>query len=251
MNNDEFIKKPVLKLGKMTGQELAEWFGVQYNPTYRKNPKKYLEILSQFCLHTPVYGGTIIKEIYLFYYVKGIGSIDDKNFFKIIKKCIMLQNGLATISGIVAMLKNTPEYSGYTDSQIYYRLRKSGIRLFGEMNGLNSEGPVGIRQYCWVVKQDELGPNRYRYFTEFEKLDFDDLTSKFYNKKTPEEIQKLGLLGYAFEKGEITAKQYHDEKEKIEGNFYWEVVIPFAEKHGIIVVRGTEYQITNENPKFL
>lgn len=51
-----------LKLGKMTGQELAEWLGIKYN-TYRKDPKKYVARLAGYCTYEPVRGGAIIQSI--------------------------------------------------------------------------------------------------------------------------------------------------------------------------------------------
>lgn len=34
-----------LKLGKMSGREIAEWLGISYNSTYRNNPTKQIEKL--------------------------------------------------------------------------------------------------------------------------------------------------------------------------------------------------------------
>jgi len=53
-----------LKLGKMTSREVAQWMGVSYN-TYKNHISKYLELLSPFCEFDVVYGGIIIKEIYI------------------------------------------------------------------------------------------------------------------------------------------------------------------------------------------
>lgn len=38
-----------LKLGKMTGKELADWFNISYDGTYRKNPSKYILRLNGYC----------------------------------------------------------------------------------------------------------------------------------------------------------------------------------------------------------
>lgn len=38
------MDKPKLKLGKMTGKEIAEWLGIKHT-TYRQNPTKQFAVL--------------------------------------------------------------------------------------------------------------------------------------------------------------------------------------------------------------
>lgn len=37
-----------LRLGKIKGQEIAEWMNISYN-TYRNNPTKYIKRLEDYC----------------------------------------------------------------------------------------------------------------------------------------------------------------------------------------------------------
>ena len=62
-----------LHLGKMTGQELAQWFNIVYT-TYKRNPSKYIAKLDDYCKYTPVRGGAIIEEIYIATYDKKINK---------------------------------------------------------------------------------------------------------------------------------------------------------------------------------
>ena len=42
------MEKPKLKLGKMTGKEIATWLGISYG-TYSNNPAKQLSKLNFYC----------------------------------------------------------------------------------------------------------------------------------------------------------------------------------------------------------
>jgi threonine synthase len=70
-----------LKLGKMTGQELAEWFGVKYS-TYKNRSSKYIKKLEDYCEYEQVRGGAIIKEIYVEEYDKNLKTNNDKLYIK-------------------------------------------------------------------------------------------------------------------------------------------------------------------------
>lgn len=61
-----------LKIGKMTGQEIAEWLSISYDGTYRKKPKYYIARLKDYCEYKPIRGGVIIKEIYISKYNKNL-----------------------------------------------------------------------------------------------------------------------------------------------------------------------------------
>ena len=61
-----------LHKGKMTGVEIAEWLGISYNNTYRKNPKKYIARLEEYCIFEIIRGGVIIKEIFIKVYDKNL-----------------------------------------------------------------------------------------------------------------------------------------------------------------------------------
>ena len=62
-----------LHLGKMSGQELAQWFNIAYT-TYKRNPSKYIAKLDDYCKYSPVRGGVIVEEIYIATYDKKINK---------------------------------------------------------------------------------------------------------------------------------------------------------------------------------
>lgn len=62
----------LLHLGKMKGQEIAEWMGISYDGTYRKDPSKYIKRLEDYCEYEQVRGGVVIKKIYLYKYIKDL-----------------------------------------------------------------------------------------------------------------------------------------------------------------------------------
>ena len=47
------MEKPKLKLGKMTGKEIATWLGISYG-TYSNNPAKQLSKLNFYCSYYPL-----------------------------------------------------------------------------------------------------------------------------------------------------------------------------------------------------
>jgi hypothetical protein len=181
-----------LRLGKMTGHELAEWFNVSYNASYRKKTKKYQAILSNFCEFTPYRGGVEITEVYCPYYIKNMNCIDDKNFLEEIKRCEREQDGLASIAGVAEYWSTLDEYKGLNENQIRYRATKAAKRLFGTMSEGKSAGPAGTREYEWAVKL--TGLNWYRHMTADEHALFNSYTIEWNSKHTPEEIQRYALL---------------------------------------------------------
>lgn len=58
-----------LHLGKMTNQELAEWFNTTYKQITNKK-KQYLKKLEEYCRFEAYRGGIDVKEIYKECYCK-------------------------------------------------------------------------------------------------------------------------------------------------------------------------------------
>lgn len=215
-----------LRLGKMTSQELAEWFGVSYTGTYKRRASKYKAILANFCEFTPYRGGVEITEIYCPRYVRNMNCLDDKVFLEEVKRCACEQDGLASVSGISEYAARREEYADLSESQVYYRMRKAGMRLFGEMQEGKSEGPAGKREYEWAVKL--AGLNLYRHMTAEERALFNSYTIEWNSKFTPEEIQHFLLL---------------DNYEEYRKNFYEGVIMRMLHNKGILISRATKHEI--------
>ena len=138
-----------LKLGKMTTQELADWFGVK-KKTYTDKREKFLDKLKYFAEFEPVYGGVVIKEIYVEEYDKGI-SKDDEFFVQEIEKCVKEQNGLASISGVANIYSFTAEGRDKSYSQNKRRMSAAAKRQFGNY-GDKKGGLSGMREREWAIK---------------------------------------------------------------------------------------------------
>lgn len=151
-----------LKLGKMTGQEIAKWMGITY-ATYRNNPKKYLERLDDFCDFEPVRGGALIKQIYIEKYQKDLLLKQTRIYLKALKE----HNNYISLTG----LEKTTGLSAYQS-------RKIRNKLFGDLP-INikpgAHGLMGFRERVWAIK---LGDNNYRLFSPEEEEIFNTLIKK-------------------------------------------------------------------------
>lgn len=229
-----------LKEGKMTGQEIAEWMGISYDATYRRNPKKYLARLVDYCDYEQVRGGAIISNIKIPTYVKNLNNLDDKTYLEILQPCLEQQEGLATITGIVETIIDKAEYKNLSENQIRYRMTKSGKRLFGETANTDSKGVVGWREYCWAVKLN--GINKYRFMTAEEHEKFKEITLRYY-KKDFESIQKEALIKDAYKKGEIDEVEFAYAMSEFD---YFTVVIKAVEEElNIRIARATRHEVEN------
>lgn len=216
-----------LKLGKMTGQEIAEWFKISYN-TYKKSAKnrqKYLERLKDYCSFEQIRGGIIVKEIYIFKYNKNLRAEQTKTFLFALKE----HNNIISLSG----LEEEKDIS-------YYHSRKVRDKLFGkEPININpaSRGTIGYREIIWAIK---LGTNTYRKMTQEEDALFDALIKQEYiGKMTPEAVKAQQLiLDYCVKEG-MTAEEYQNLLTERNYNFFNDVIVKFKEI--------TKYQIANPN----
>jgi hypothetical protein len=121
------MKKMDLKLGKMTSKEIAAWMGLSYN-TYRNNINNYLERLEVYADFEKVYGGVIIKEIYVSVYNKNMSYENDKLF---LKEVATSTDNLTSILGM--RRKHQEKFGDLSDSAIERQLTKSRDKLFGKI----------------------------------------------------------------------------------------------------------------------
>lgn len=169
-----------LKLGKMTGHELAKWFNISYN-TYSKNAETrhgYLNKLREYCDFDEIYGGVVIKTIYVAKYNKNLKLKAIKVYLENLKK----HNNLVTMTGMEVE----------TGISCYY-LTQVRDDLFGPIPTTNTQsgagGKIGFRELVWAIKLE--GPNNYRELTSKEEELFDSLIDQNYiGKLTPKVIKE-------------------------------------------------------------
>lgn len=142
-----------LKLGKMTRQEIAAWFGVQPR-TYDNSKRKKLEELKKFADFEEVYGGVNIIKIKIPVYARK-GS----EAYQIIKDNFdqaWHKSGLDTAARVGSQIWiENPQIqdmiSETTARQYACRIRKE---FYGLVYKQNSEGTKGICHSKWVAENN-------------------------------------------------------------------------------------------------
>lgn len=231
-----------LKLGKMTTKELATWFGVAYS-TFRKNSAERFEKLEDYCEFERVYGGVIIKEIYIEEYDKNLNINDQKFVLEEIKSCIETQGGLSTINGMSRKYTHNQTFSSLSTAK--KRISKASLNLFGETKTLTSHGIAGSREYLWAIKLDDY--NHYRYMTEEEEKRFDEIICACYMIE-PARVKQEALLENQLKDKEINIDEYFELKDRLGLNTFKDCIFKFKEETGYMIVKCTKHEIENNMP---
>ena len=238
-----------LRIGKMTSREIAEWFGISYS-SYRRSKQKKEELLEKllfYCSYKSIYGGIIVKEIFVSEYNKNLNTDASKEYLIQVKEA---NSNLCTIAGMTRKLRiEYPDTWGkLSESAVIKSLRNAGIALFGETNlplyreqEEKHSGPCGYREYCWAIKVNDF--NKYRFLTEEENKIFDDLLQS-YNisskdialKEQVEKEYKRQLV-----KREITIEEYDRKTSNIE--LFPQLLSKFKKETGLVLVHATRHEI--------
>lgn len=234
VERSEIVK---LQLGKMRTESLAEWFGIKYG-TFRKNPANYFKKLEDYCEYEKVYGGILIKEIYIEEYDKHLNFKDQTLYLDEIKECVENQDGLATLSGMAR--KYTEQGVFDSERTARRRLTKAGVELFGKTNELTSIGPAGMREYLWAIKLDDY--NHYRLMTEGEEKRFDEIIVSCYTAEL-DKVKKAKLLEDQLKKKEIDVDEYFEIQDRLGLDTFKDCIFKFKEETGEMIVRCTKHQI--------
>lgn len=216
-----------LRLGKMSGQEIAEWLGIKHT-TYRQNPKKQLSKLDFYCSYEQVRGGVIIKEIYKKKYEKGYNRLVYAAYAKAVK-----ENSLCSVSGLHAIY-------GFSRDTI----TKARNDLYGEKPieiDPKAHGELGYRSLCWAIKLEGL--NNYRYMTEDEEKKFNSLISIVSGSIDPKILAKKELILQYCVKHNLSAATYQDIIESKNMNFFQDVILRFKDETGLMAVQISDHQI--------
>lgn len=229
----------VLKEGKMTTAEIAEWFGVK-KKSYTSNTDKYLSKLHLFAEFEKIYGGVIIKKILYDTYDKGIG-FDDEYFNKEVVRCVKEQQGLATISGISRKARvEEKRYKELSYSQVERRMSAAGERQFGKYGNANG-GISGQRNRIWAIKVDNI--NTYRLFTEEEKAFFVRLIKTKYTSAPDDALMLKLKLEEQLRNKEISSEEYFALLDLHDLNFFSAIIQTFKDLTGYQIVLATEYEM--------
>lgn len=225
-----------LKLGKMTSPEVAEWLGIKYG-TYRKKKEQYLSRLTEFCNYELVYGGIIVKEIYIPVYDKTLRTKCDKLYLDEINRCIQEQDGLSTISGMARKMVREGKFDSVSTAR--RQLAQSGNRLFGKIVELTGKGIAGTRERIWAIKENDY--NRYRLMNQEEEKRFNEIIELYYTSDV-DRVKKAALLEETYKNSEdMTKEEYFEQKERLGLNIFRDCIFQFANETGLMVVHCTKH----------
>lgn len=224
-----------LKLGKMSTKEIAKWLGVSYD-TFRKNKKKFLSKLDLYAIYEPVYGGAIIKEIFIEEYDKNLDKEIDVQF---LKEVTTAKDNLSTMSGMARKFcRNDVKKINNTRNQ----LTKTRNKLFGTGEKGNY-GITGCREYVWAVKLSDY--NVYRLLTDKELEVFNALIEKVYGVDNIEKIKANAILDQMYRESEdMTKEEYFELKESKGFNFFEQVIQSFKALTGLQLVHANKYELS-------
>lgn len=227
-----------LHLGKMTRQELAQWFGVSYG-SFRNKSQHYFDLLEDYCTFEVIYGGVNIIDIDIYEYDKDRNIKNEQMFMQEIQQCVDTQDGLSTIAGMARKFTSQGKFTKVNTAE--RSLRKTGNRLFGVTKELGSHGEKGFREYIWAIKIDDM--NIYRLMTKEEEEKFDDFIEKYYSSAT-DKIKMLALLEDTFETTDMEKKEYLLEKKKLGLDLFGQVIKLFHAETGLLVVKCTKHELS-------
>lgn len=236
-----------LKLGKMTGKEIADWLGISYNSTYRNNPGKQIKKLDGYCVYQRIRGGVEVSKIYTYTYHGEISKKITKDFMNEIESH---DNKLSSIAGIQRKFQQEKEeYQEISPNTVYSQLTETAEVCFGKTNYTayrQCEGAFGARWGVWVIKISDY--NEYRYLTFEENKIFDDIISCYYGKD-PKKVKQLAMLEKAFRKNEISKEEFFSKKDELDLDFFGQCIQRFKDKTGFMIARCQVYEIDDHELK--
>lgn len=220
------MEKQKLKLGKMTGKEIAKWLNISYG-TYSNNPTKQLSKLNFYCSYEQIRGGVIIKEIYNDTYDKRYNRLVSAAYVKEVQN-----NSLCSVSGISAKYGFSTHTVAVARNQLY---GDKPIEIDAD-----AHGELGYRTLCWAIKLD--GPNHYRYMTDDETEKFNGLISIVYGNIDSEILAKKELILQYCINHNLSAATYQDIIDSKNMNFFSDVIMRFRYETGLTVVQISDHQ---------
>ena len=233
------MKRKLLHLGKMTNEEMANWFGVT-KATYTNSVVRYLKKLENYAKFERVRGGVDVIEIYYSEYIKNYNFADGEYFNKEIERCAKEQDCLASISGIARKAKrDIKEFELLSNSQIERRFSDVALTHYGEYGDLKG-GLTGTREREWAIKVGDY--NEYRALSAEEYNLFIEIASVFYSKDAEKLIQKKKLENQLKE-GEIDVKSYFDKIDYYNLDSFPDILAEFKTRTGLSIVLASKYLI--------
>lgn len=224
-----------LKLGKMTNQELAEWFGISIS-SFKNRKKSKLKELDAFAKFKDVYGGVEILEIYNPVYSKKGSASKQIIFDEFLNE--WNESGLDTVSNVTKKIyfKRGNDLTVVEQTGYRYALQARD-EYFGKP--YLDMGKLGKCMYVWCKKEvTDEGVIILSLFNEEEQAIKKELMTKYF--KTDEE--KDVMLAEMVKAGEITKEQAYDKMTEMRGlneEGFMGFKVALEEALGASIVKGT------------
>lgn len=199
-----------LKLGQMTNQELADWFGIKIG-SFKNSKKNKLKELEVFAAFEANRNGAIIKEIYNPVYSKSGSKSKQIIFDEFLNEWD--KSGLDTVNNVTKKIyfKRGNELTVLESTGYQYALQARN-EYFGKP--YLEIGKLGKCMYVWCKKEvTEDGTVVLTLFNEEEQAIKRDLMTKYF--KTDEE--KDIMLAEMVKSGEITKEEAYDKMVEMRG----------------------------------
>lgn len=213
-----------LQLGKISTKELAKWFGIGYD-TFRHKKQEKLNELKEYCLFEIVYGGIIVKDIYIEEYVN-----PNQSNYKTVESHVDEEwdpSGYDTKLNVAKKI-----YSKHKDeltiqqSTTYDYVRKAANILYGPANDYNTSGTIGNCWYRLCIVDDQ--GNR-RPLTEEEQKRRSDIRKKYCSDKERAKREDIeDSIELKFKNGQITKETRNELRDQLNA-WRWQYLQEFEQ----------------------
>lgn len=231
-----------LVAGKISGKELADWFGITQNSLSKNKNHKLAELKFFADFHTE--GSKVVIDKVL---IPEYSKVSNKNYQKIKEKIdpIWNETGLDTCARvsqtIYSQLAEEDQEFNLQDRTVYDYTRKGRDELYGKPGG--SPGKLGKCDYvlCKIVN------GNFEFLTEEEQKIKRDLLTKYFGD-TDAKIEIVKNMVNNNEIREEDAFGYLKKITKHDGNGYLDFIKELEKKIGYKIVRGTYVERSAFNP---
>ena len=243
-------KKPRLKLGFMSGQEIADWLNIKYQ-TYAHKREDKLDILKDYCEFEEARGGIEITEIFISEYAGPLNTKDVKLAVEYVTEQQKIQNRVyplltGTMMAQDFVNRKEPVYMNLKPKSAAAKAQRALRKAYGK-TGFHYKSPpptpgkFGKRYWVWAIKNYEL--NQYVELSQEDKDAFDKAFFKDITEEEQEQRQEGALLEDLYYNLEITEEEYLSQKKKLMIFNFPACYARFKELTGKTLVRCQEYEL--------
>ena len=213
-----------LQTGKMSTKELSQWFGTSYN-RFRHIKNQKLNELKEYCNFEEIYGGVIIKDIYISEYVN-----TNQSNYNIVESHVDEEwdvSGLDTKKNVSNKIyaKHKEELTIQL-STTYNYVRKACNKLYGPAGDYNEHGTIGN---CWYRLCIIDAEGNRRPLTNEEQELRNIIRDKYCSKKERNKREDIeDSIELKYKHGEITKETRDDLRNQLNA-WRWQYLQEFEQ----------------------